>query len=197
MKFLKLNYYNVFLISFRFLTLFQGIYFLILKDIGNFFYCLFIFLITFLIDFIFKKTSLNLPLFFKFLIQFFIFLAMLIGHVNNMYSYIPIWDDILHFFSGFIISFLGYLIITNFLYKNNIKKHFKYFISFYIFIFGVAFSGIWEIYEFTVDSLFSLKSQNGSLNDTMIDIINGSIGPFLLAIVNILKPKIFINNKRL
>jgi hypothetical protein len=37
-------------------------------------------------------------------------------------------------------------------------------------------AGCWEIFEFTTDRLFGLYSQNGSLVDTMVDIICGTVG---------------------
>lgn len=193
---LKFNYHNVFLISFRFLTLFYGIYFLITKDIGNLLYCLLIFLISILVEFLFNKTNITSSLFLRFLVQFFIFLSMFIGHVNEMYTYIASWDDILHLLSGFIIAVFALLIITTFFKTNSIEGNHKFFVGFFILIFGVACSGFWEIFEFTTDTLFSLSSQNGSLNDTMMDMINGSIGPFLFFLVSILKPN-FLIRKRL
>lgn len=44
------------------------------------------------------------------------------------------------------------------------------------FLFSVACAGIWELWEFATDSIFGLTAQNGSLNDTMWDIICGTIG---------------------
>ena len=41
-------------------------------------------------------------------------------------------------------------------------------------LFATAAAGAWEIWEFTTDSLFGLTAQNGSLTDTMWDIICGT-----------------------
>jgi uncharacterized membrane protein YjdF len=49
-------------------------------------------------------------------------------------------------------------------------------IIWFAFLFAVAMAGMWEIYEFTVDHLFELHSQNGSLTDTMMDMICGTLG---------------------
>ena len=42
-------------------------------------------------------------------------------------------------------------------------------------MFSIASAGVWEMWEFSTDQLFGFASQNNSLNDTMWDIICGSI----------------------
>lgn len=54
-------------------------------------------------------------------------------------------------------------------------------IIWFAFLFTVAMAGMWEIYEFTVDHLFGLHSQNGSLTDTMMDMICGTLGAVVVA----------------
>ena len=44
----------------------------------------------------------------------------------------------------------------------------------FVALFATAAAGTWEIWEFTTDSLFGLSAQNGSLTDTMWDIISGT-----------------------
>lgn len=193
MNHFKFNYYIAFLLIFRIAVIVQSLYFLFKGEYPPAVYCIFTLFITFIVDIVYKFTKLNPSTFMKFTVQFFIFISMFLGHTHNMYHHIPNYDDILHIFSGFIIAFLGYLILDTFnLGRNNPK--YKCFVSLFIFIFSLALAGLWEVYEFTTDYFFSLNSQGGSLNDTMLDIINGSIGPIIISIVHLFKPNIFNRN---
>ncbi|WP_307400343.1 hypothetical protein [Paenibacillus anaericanus] len=55
-------------------------------------------------------------------------------------------------------------------------------------------SGAWEIYEFVVDHLFGLHSQNASLTDTMLDIICGTVGAVVSSIYLLYKARVVTNN---
>lgn len=59
----------------------------------------------------------------------------------------------------------------------------------FVILFATAAAGVWEIWEFTTDSLFGLTAQNNSLNDTMWDIICGTVVGLITAI------PIYINSK--
>lgn len=105
----------------------------------------------------------------------FIFLSMYLGNVCNFYSIINHYDKILHFLSGIIIGIIGLIVYAHFT-KQYMKKLNPKFIIVFVFIFCVALAGCWEMWEFTGDSLLGFKSQNNSLNDTMMDIICGTVG---------------------
>lgn len=105
----------------------------------------------------------------------FIFLAMYLGNVFNLYKFVVYYDKILHFSSGIIIGVIGLIIYAHFT-KEYMKKLSPQFAILFIFIFCVALAGCWEIWEFTGDRLFGFTSQNNSLIDTMMDIICGTAG---------------------
>ena len=56
--------------------------------------------------------------------------------------------------------------------KNNYRKYMPIVFSI---IFAIASAAVWEIWEFSTDKLFGFTSQNNSLDDTMWDIICGSL----------------------
>lgn len=105
----------------------------------------------------------------------FIFFAMYLANVMNFYAF-DAYDKILHFVSGILLAFYG-LIYCVYLcgYKESESINPMMMVVF-PFLFAVACAGVWEIWEFATDSIFGLTAQNGSLNDTMWDIICGSIG---------------------
>lgn len=104
----------------------------------------------------------------------FIFLSMYLASGLNFYA-IPNYDKFLHLLSGSVIAIIGYVL---FLYLTNEKsrKEMKSLTAvIFVIIFATAAAGTWEIWEFTTDKLFGLNAQNGSLVDTMLDIICGTV----------------------
>ncbi|MEF9951589.1 MAG: hypothetical protein RR840_09270 [Clostridium sp.] len=184
------KFFNIFIIIFRVALVVEGA-FILYK--GNYFeglYCFLTLLLTFLLNRIYKLCKINPNEYLRFAVIVFIFLSMFLGHTNHMYSIVTNWDDILHISSGFIITLFGFLIVEKIDRDDSILSN-KTFICFYLIIFSIATAGVWEIYEFTTDFLFGLQSQGGSLLDTMIDIINGSIGGIVLSFTYSKKPNIF------
>lgn len=111
----------------------------------------------------------------------FIFLSMYLASIWDFYS-ITNYDKFLHLLSGAIIAIIGYVL---FLYLTNEKsrKEMKPLLSvIFVILFATAAAGVWEIWEFTTDSLFGLHAQNGSLYDTMWDIICGTVVGIITAI---------------
>ncbi|MBR2568767.1 MAG: hypothetical protein IKE34_06235 [Paenibacillus sp.] len=128
-------------------------------------------------------TKSELPAALRFSILLFIALTMMVANMFSMYGFIPYLDKIEHLLSGVILAFVGM-----YLYSRLIKSHespgmpaHKLGIWFSLW-FAIAMAGVWEIYEFTVDHLFGLNSQNGSLTDTMLDMICGTIGAIIAAL---------------
>ncbi|WP_297518298.1 hypothetical protein [uncultured Clostridium sp.] len=112
-------------------------------------------------------------------VQFFIFVSMFLGKLNNYYGKFSWWDLFLHAVSGIVIFLVAYMI---FLLQNNCEKDnvSPMLIITYALLFAVAMTAIWEMWEFTGDKLLGLNSQGGSLQDTMEDIVAGSTGPLIM-----------------
>ena len=83
----------------------------------------------------------------------------------------------LHAFSGTILGFIGFSLI----YFLNREEEIDIvlspiFVALFAFNFAVSIGVIWEIFEFTMDSLFALNMQKTGLIDTMWDLIADCIG---------------------
>ena len=182
MRSTKGKFYRIFSNLFRLIIILESIYFFIKNETALLPYCLLTFITTFIPDILYRIFKLKPSNSTKFFIQFFIFLSMFLGHINNLYHYIKHWDDILHVFSGFILGLLAYLVLQKFDKGRRYILSNKGFVAFFIIIFGIASAGIWEIFEYSTDYFLGTQSQGGSLNDTMLDIINGSIGPIIISI---------------
>ncbi len=137
---------------------------------------------------LFKKSFLKGASIIYYINIIFIFLSMYLASVWNFYG-IPNYDKFLHLLSGAIIAIIGYAL---FIYLTNdiSRKEMNPLTSvIFVILFATAAAGVWEIWEFTTDSLFGLSAQNNSLHDTMWDIICGTIVGVVTAI------PIYINSK--
>jgi uncharacterized membrane protein YjdF len=129
-----------------------------------------------------KFTQIELFSALRLSILIFIFITMFLANEFAFYSVIPFLDKAEHLLSGVVLFFVGQLVCTHTTRKyDQLRLPFTTTIFFCLF-FSVAMAACWEIYEFTTDRLFGLNSQNGSLVDTMGDIICGTIGAALTSI---------------
>lgn len=118
----------------------------------------------------------------------FVFLSMYLASVWNFYS-ITNYDKFLHLLSGAIIAIIGYILFIYLTNEISRKEMNPLTSAIFVILFATAAAGVWEIWEFTTDSLFGLTAQNNSLNDTMWDIICGTVVGLITAI------PIYINSK--
>lgn len=125
--------------------------------------------LAFKLAFFKKITDIYLPL------LLFVFFSTYCARVLNFYS-LDIYDKILHFSSGILAGYIGIVIYDLlFINANDIRGR----IAFAIF-FAIAVAGLWEVWEFSCDKLLSMRLQR-SLDDTMYDIICGSIGGIIIS----------------
>lgn len=105
----------------------------------------------------------------------FIFFATYCARVLNFYS-LDSYDKILHFSSGILMGYVGIVLYdVIFQNKNDVRGR----LIFAIF-FAIAIAGLWEVWEFSCDKILSMTLQK-SLDDTMYDIICGSLGGILIS----------------
>lgn len=126
----------------------------------------------------------------------FLYCAVFLGEVFEFYYLVPHWDTILHFFSGAMLSALG-LILVDLLNRNErVRVNLSpLFVAVFAFCFALAAGAVWEIYEFTGDSLFGLNMQKcltehgealvgyAALRDTMKDIVVDAAAAMLISVL--------------
>jgi hypothetical protein len=119
-------------------------------------------------SFIERKWSIDIPNYMYILYFIFLYCAIYLGEVRSFYYLIPHWDTVLHAFSGAMLGALGFSLISI---LNNTKsirvKLSPFFVSLFAFCFAVAVGTLWEIYEYTVDSLLALNMQKYMTADGM------------------------------
>lgn len=184
MKKSKEIHYNLVLKNFiRVLTIILCIFYLITNNLIHIFGGV-LFLVTSLgIDLLLKLIKISLTHISDFILHSFIFLALFLGKMYNIYVVFPWWDLFLHFISGILIGIVG-LWLLSFLVSQNIFKNLSpMFKSIYVFMIATSSSALWEMFEFAGDRLLGFNSQLDSLVDTMGDICICVLGGFLISIV--------------
>ncbi|MBE6088513.1 MAG: hypothetical protein E7206_10830 [Clostridium beijerinckii] len=172
------DYFELFLYA---LAVICSIYFLIRGDMQRTLQPILIILVLTVIKVLINKSRIPISTGLRFSVLAFIFVTMFFANEFKGYSFIPYLDKIEHLSSGVILFYIGSLILELINKNETNKLNVKTIILFSLF-FAIAMAGVWEIYEFTTDRLFGLRSQNNSLVDTMGDIICGSIGALFTSI---------------
>lgn len=131
--------------------------------------------LTFVPHFVTKRYGIKLPLDFVLVIVIFIYLSMFLGSAFDAYDKFFWWDAVLHMASGVVLSFVAFLVLFT-MDRDNRLKTTPFTIAVFTFSFGLALGGVWEIFEFAMDSLFGTNMQRNGLSDTMWDLIVDAIG---------------------
>jgi len=130
-----------------------------------------------------KKSKINLTSEFHIILQLFIFAGVFLGSVCRFYYQFWWLDGTLHGFRGFLLGFTGFIVLFM-MYRDEIKSSMRLsFIVIFMFSFSASFSVLWEIFEFTMDSLFNTSMQIFGLKDTMWDMIADSIGSISASLI--------------
>lgn len=122
--------------------------------------------------------------------QVFLALSLIVGSLWRVYGMWGIYDSIVHFGSGVLISMITYSLFENCNKNNKLSLVWLFVLVFSV---GVMCAGVWEIYEFVTDGIIGNNAQvfeglvgREALRDTMTDIICGTCGSILGAVVVVL-----------
>lgn len=150
--------------------------------------------------FIKKRYNIVIPNALDFILILFAFSGFILGDVFEFYAKIPIWDSILHTFSGIIIAYIGFIIIEFLDKEYTIPLSVSpLFMCLLVVSNALALGAAWEIAEYLCDDIFHTNSQqymettrgtviaetdiplqgHEALNDTMKDLmldLAGAIG---------------------
>ena len=152
---------------------------------------IFIFL-SFIPAFFENNFKIQLPVEFDFLMMLFLFLSIILGDSAKFYELFFWWDGFLHFLSGILIGFLGFILIYIIFFIHKIKAS-PILLVFISFSFSITIGVIWEIVEFVIDIIFDTTLQNG-LFDTMKDLILATTGALIVGTFGYLHLKFYKNS---
>lgn len=154
--------------------------------------------LTFVPNFIRHIGLIAFPAILQTIFSIFVFLAMFCGEILSFYDLFGWWDSMLHIASGMIFGLIGYLLFITLNRDISVrcKLHPASVILFAV-CFSMACGMVWEIFEFSGDSLLGMNMQrwqssmpyeewaalqnssnlsNPGLTDTMKDIICDTAG---------------------
>ncbi len=148
-----------------------------------------IILVTLIPLLLWRRFRVQIPPQFHLLAIAFIFASLFLGEVRDYYTRYWWWDTALHTISGLILGIIGFLLVHILNEIDNIGVHMKPgFVAFFAFMFAVGAGAIWEIFEFTMDSLFGMNMQKpmlddpSGLTDTMFDLIADTVGAIVMCL---------------
>lgn len=166
---------------------------------GEFVFWAFVtFVLTYATRYIEKNRKIIVPDALELVITLFIYAGIFLSNQFNLYYKFWWWDDLLHFFSGIIIGFIGFIVIyiINHNYSMDISP---LLVALFTFTFAVTLGVFWEILEFTLDALLASdhqkwglppdavllgKAYQGSgLRDTMSDLIVDCLGALITSFI--------------
>lgn len=140
--------------------------------------------LTFLPKIIRHKLQVRLPIEFDFIAIVFIFMAIFLGEVHGYYTRFWWWDLLLHSSSGFLLGIAGFVLVYVLNEEKKMVQRMKPgFIALFGFTFAVMLGALWEIFEFSMDTIFGVNMQNSGLVDTMGDLIVDSLGAAVIAVL--------------
>ena len=154
------------------------------------------------------KLGLKIPIMLETSLTVFAFCGFVLGDVFDFYKKIPVWDSILHAFSGIILAYVGFVLIDYFVKRDSINLSMGHmYICVSVVLFSLSLGAIWEIGEYLVDDIFGtnnqqyMKSTRGTLygkedepllghealNDTMKDLMLDLAGASIVGMAEYLK----------
>ena len=128
----------------------------------------------------------------------FLYCAIFLGEIFSFYYRIPVWDSLLHAMSAAMLSTLGFILVDWLNKDEHVKLSMNpIFVSLFAFSFALMIGTLWEIYEFSFDSILGLNMQkarledgtpligNAALTDTMKDLIIDALSALAVAIIGL------------
>jgi len=136
-----------------------------------------------------RRFQVFIPPQFQVLAIAFVFAALFLGEVRGYYTRFWWWDIALHASSGLLLGLVGFLLVHLLNEIEEIGIHMRAgFVSFFAFLFALGTGALWELFEFTVDSLFDTNMQKtmlgdpSGLTDTMFDLLVDAGGALVIAL---------------
>ena len=127
---------------------------IIFEDYLTAFLCAIALIVFLLPTFLYNKFSIKVPSALEISAVIFTFMCVVGGEIGNLYAQFPLWDKILHTFSGFLIAAIGLAFIEFFTKrKGSVLRLTPFFAVFFAFMFALGVEVIWEVFEYFVDIL--------------------------------------------
>lgn len=136
----------------RMIFLFAGVLSVLRKDYLTAVLCVAALVVFMLPPVIDKKFNIELPGGLEISAAVFTFMCVLGGELGYLYARFPLWDKILHTFSGFLIAAIGLALIEiRNKHREPLQRLSPLMTVVFAFCFSVTVAVCWEVFEFAVD----------------------------------------------
>lgn len=133
-----------------------------------------------------RYANMELPLIIEIYAVIFVYASIFLGTLQGYYDKYWWWDLALHSTSALFFGLGGFIILLGVFKEEKIKASPKT-IAMFTFAFALSIGALWEIIEFTLDNIQGgTYWQDGSLFDTMTDLIVDAIGGFVSSLAGYL-----------
>ncbi len=121
-----------------------------------------------------KKFKIEIPNFMESIFLLFIIAALLLGEIAEFFVHVSWWDDMLHTISGLVFTILGFSIINAAVDDPNKKITLNpIVIAIFVFSFSMTIEIIWELFEYSVDSLISGSNMMRTVDSITLEPLEG------------------------
>lgn len=138
----------------RMIFILVGVISLLFEDYLTAFLCAIALVFFLLPTFLYNKFNIKVPSALEISAVLFTFMCVVGGEIGHLYAQFPLWDKILHTFSGFLIAAIGLAFMDFFTKrKSSVFRLTPFFAVFFAFFFALGVEVIWEVFEYLVDTL--------------------------------------------
>ncbi|MFV0528859.1 MAG: hypothetical protein ACK5MN_09110 [Lachnospiraceae bacterium] len=141
------------------------------RNYENVFLCALTLLLFLIPSFVQVNFKIELPTTLEIIILLFIFAAEILGEISSYYLLFPFWDVLLHCANGFLAAAIG-LSLVNILNKSDkiLFQSSPFFTVLVAFCFSMTIGAVWELFEFSMDTLFHLDMQKDTIIHTIASV---------------------------
>lgn len=158
--------------------------------------------------FIQRRFKIYIPSILQLVAVLLIYAHFILGEIFRAYDHVMWFDKTLHTLNGLAFALLGFSMVNL---LNNSSDQYKklspFFVSLFSFCFCLAVSYMWELLEFSIDSIFKINmqrwkdglvgsgtgvnayTQGTGLIDTMIDMLVMMLGGALVSVIGYISLK--------
>lgn len=133
---------------------------------------IFLFMLPSLAQLLLRVT---LPTSYRMIFLVFIIVAMYLGELHNFFYRFSWWDDWVHTSTGMLLTYVGVLLAFVISKDGDLHRHAgALFVAVFCLCFTMAFSAVWELFEFSVDKTLGLNLQKGRVGMDMSTTFDGA-----------------------